>query len=126
MLSCQYARSQWIIGTNTDSFTGTERKQLVFNIPGNQVEFGLHSIEQPIRQGFWDEMTNLCASSPLPIALDEELIGINEIKEKEKLLKTIRPQFIILKPSLLGGFKASEEWIDLAEKNNISPASCIL
>ena len=82
-------------------------------------EFGLHSIEQPIRQGFWDEMTNLCASSPLPIALDEELIGINEIKEKEKLLKTIRPQFIILKPSLLGGFKASEEWIDLAEKNNI-------
>ena len=80
-------------------------------------EFNLHSIEQPIRQGLWEEMAKLCELTPLPIALDEELIGISEIKEKEKLLETIRPQFIILKPSLLGGFKASEEWIDLAEKN---------
>ena len=80
-------------------------------------EFNLHSIEQPIRQGQWEEMAGLCKSTPLSIALDEELIGINKIEEKGKLLETIRPQFIILKPSLLGGFKASEEWIDLAEKN---------
>lgn len=81
-------------------------------------KYSLHSIEQPIKQGQWEEMARLCELSPLPIALDEELIGINVITEKEKLLKIIHPQFIILKPSLLGGFKASEEWIDLAEKNN--------
>jgi o-succinylbenzoate synthase len=82
-------------------------------------KFGLHSIEQPIRQGFWEEMANLCASTPLAIALDEELIGINKISQKVKLLENIRPQYIILKPSLVGGFKASQEWIHLAEQNNI-------
>ena len=79
----------------------------------------LHSIEQPIKQGQWEEMSKLCEKTPLPIALDEELIGINRIDKKAKLLETIKPQYIILKPSLLGGFKASEEWIELAEKNNV-------
>ncbi len=78
----------------------------------------IHSIEQPIRQGDWQAMHSLCRNTPLPIALDEELIGINS-KEKADLLTTILPQYIILKPSLLGGFTKSEEWIDLAEQNDI-------
>jgi o-succinylbenzoate synthase len=78
--------------------------------------FELHSIEQPIRQGHWREMSELCEKSPLPIALDEELIGIMDTAKKQKLLSEIKPRYIILKPSLLGGFKASEEWIQLAEK----------
>lgn len=82
-------------------------------------EFDLHSIEQPIKQGQWEAMGNLCASSPLPIALDEELIGIFDVTKKEELLQTVRPQYIILKPSLLGGFKKSQEWIDLADRYRI-------
>jgi len=79
----------------------------------------LHSIEQPIRQGQFEQMKHLCKKTPLPIALDEELIGITDIQEKEALLHSINPQFIILKPSLVGGFKGSEEWIVAAEKYNI-------
>lgn len=79
----------------------------------------LHSIEQPIKQGNVSEMADLCAQTPLDIALDEELIGIFDLQEKKKLLKEIRPQYIILKPSLVGGFKGSLEWIRLAEKLNI-------
>ena len=75
----------------------------------------LHSIEQPIAAGQWKEMASLCERSPLPIALDEELIGITDAVRQQELLEQIRPQFIILKPSLLGGFKASEGWIRLAE-----------
>jgi len=82
-------------------------------------EFYLHSIEQPIKQGQWEQMAGLCEQTPLPIALDEELIGVNEIEKKKSLIKTINPQYIILKPSLVGGYKASEEWIKLAEQNNI-------
>lgn len=78
-------------------------------------EFDLHSIEQPIKQKQWDEMKKLCASTPLPIALDEELIGITDLAEKRKMLEQINPQYIILKPSLIGGFYGSEEWITLAE-----------
>lgn len=82
-------------------------------------EFKIHSIEQPIRQGQWEEMTRLCQDSPLPIALDEELIGIFSVTEKQKLLQTINPQYIILKPTLIGGFKGSDEWIQLSEKHDI-------
>ena len=64
-------------------------------------------------------MKNLCAVSPLDIALDEELIGISDVAKKEELLQTIQPQYIIIKPSLVGGFKGSQEWIDLAKKLNI-------
>ena len=83
-------------------------------------EFDIHSIEQPIKQGQVDEMARLCEDTPLDIALDEELIGVIDIKEKEVLLQTIKPQYIILKPSLVGGIKGSIEWIELAEKNNSS------
>ncbi len=78
---------------------------------------GIHSIEQPIKAGQWQEMARLCKTTPLPIALDEELIGITTASEKQEMLTTIQPQFIILKPSLTGGFRASEEWIEAAEKH---------
>ncbi|PWD98666.1 o-succinylbenzoate synthase [Marinilabilia rubra] len=79
---------------------------------------GIHSIEQPIQAGQWQEMARLCETTPLPIALDEELIGINTPSDKRKLLSTIKPAYIILKPSLVGGMKASEEWIKMAEELN--------
>lgn len=82
-------------------------------------ELNLHSIEQPIKQGQIDEMAALCATTPLPIALDEELIGVFDVTKKQEILQTIKPQYIILKPSLVGGFKGSEEWIQLAEKQHI-------
>lgn len=82
-------------------------------------DFQLHSIEQPIRAGQWKEMARLCASTPFPIALDEELIGINRRSQKIELLDTIRPQYIILKPSLHGGICGSEEWIELATERGI-------
>ena len=79
----------------------------------------LHSIEQPIKQGHWNEMQNLCQKTPLPIALDEELIGLNTYKKKNAMLDAINPQYIILKPALVGGFKSSEEWIKLANEKDI-------
>lgn len=82
-------------------------------------EFKIHSIEQPIKSGQHDSMAELCKATPLPIALDEELIGVFGYKAKEALLQKIMPQYIILKPSLVGGFKGSAEWISLAEKYNI-------
>lgn len=82
-------------------------------------QFHLHSIEQPIRAGQWKEMAGLCASTPFPIALDEELIGINRREQKIELLETIRPQYIILKPSLHGGICGSEEWMELAAERGI-------
>lgn len=82
-------------------------------------KFKLHSIEQPIKAGQWEEMAKLCEKTPLPIALDEELIGIFDVTEKEKLLQTVQPQYIILKPSLIGGIQGCKEWIALAEKQDI-------
>ena len=82
-------------------------------------DYQLHSIEQPIRAGQWEEMARLCEQTPFPIALDEELIGINDQEDKIKLLDTIRPQYIILKPSLHGGIGGSEEWIELAAERGI-------
>lgn len=81
--------------------------------------YDIHSIEQPIRQGQWDKMYGLCRNSPIPIALDEELIGVNQSQKKAELLDAIKPQYIILKPSLHGGIKGSEEWITLAETRGI-------
>ena len=79
----------------------------------------IHSIEQPIRQGQFSEMRKLCDQTPLPIALDEELIGVHHTDQKIELLDTIRPQYIILKPSLHGGIEGTQEWIRLAEERNI-------
>lgn len=82
-------------------------------------ELDLHSIEQPIRAGQWDEMAKLTQATPLPIALDEELIGVNNPTDKQLLLEAIRPQYIILKPTLHGGIKGADEWIKLANNLNI-------
>jgi o-succinylbenzoate synthase len=85
---------------------------------GRLSDFGIHSIEQPIKQGQWDAMANLCNITPIPIALDEELIGLKD-KEIPKMLKIISPQYIILKPSLIGGLQRSKKIIAEAEKRNI-------
>ncbi len=85
----------------------------------NLAALHLHSIEQPIRQGQWPEMARLCEKTPLPIALDEELIGIFDTEKRAECLDVVKPQYIILKPSLVGGFASSNEWIQLAEDRNI-------
>ncbi|WP_445717296.1 o-succinylbenzoate synthase [Flavobacterium sp.] len=82
-------------------------------------EFELHSIEQPIKANQIQEMKLLCQKTPFPIALDEELIGVFGIDKKRKLLEEIQPQYIILKPSLVGGFKGTLEWISIAESLHI-------
>lgn len=82
-------------------------------------QYDIHSIEQPIRQHQWPKMAELCHNTPLPIALDEELIGVNVRSMKEALLDTIHPQYIILKPSLHGGMYGSTEWIELARQRGI-------
>lgn len=82
-------------------------------------ELEIHSIEQPIKQGQFDEMAALCEKTPIPIALDEELIGVFDVTKRQEMLQIIKPQYIILKPSLVGGFKSSEEWIKLAENQQI-------
>jgi o-succinylbenzoate synthase len=82
-------------------------------------ELGLHSIEQPIKAGQPQEMAALCEKTPLPIALDEELIGITDITEKKDLIQTIKPQFLIFKPSLIGGIRGTEEWREFAAEEDI-------
>ena len=82
-------------------------------------KFQLHSIEQPIKRGNIEDMKKLCEATPFPIALDEELIGIFSFEQKEKLLQEIKPQYIILKPSFVGGFRGTKEWITLADNYNI-------
>lgn len=81
--------------------------------------YDIHSIEQPVRQRQWQEMARLCRNSPLPIALDEELIGVNDKVAKELLLDRIKPAYLVLKPSLHGGMHGTEEWIRLADERGI-------
>jgi o-succinylbenzoate synthase len=80
---------------------------------------GIHSIEQPIAPGNWEQLEKICRESPVPVALDEELIGITERKQKKALLDQVRPSFLILKPTLLGGILATRDWIQLAEQAGI-------
>ncbi len=82
-------------------------------------ELDIHSIEQPIAARQRKKLAELCNSSPIPIALDEELIGINKLTEKKELLDLVRPQFLVLKPSLHGGMAGCDEWIQLAEERNM-------
>ncbi len=81
--------------------------------------YNLHSIEQPIKAGQQSAMHELCRKSPVPIALDEELIGVHTLASKKSLLESIKPQYIILKPTLVGGLRSCKEWIALAEKSGI-------
>ncbi|HUH26768.1 MAG TPA: o-succinylbenzoate synthase [Gelidibacter sp.] len=82
-------------------------------------DYHLHSIEQPIKQGQVEEMAKLCQTTPLAIALDEELIGVFDVADKHNLLQTIKPQYIILKPTLVGGFQGSNSWIEVAKTGKI-------
>lgn len=82
-------------------------------------QFNIHSIEQPIKQGQWEIMAKLCELTPIPIALDEELIGITNVTKKLDLLQIIKPQYLIFKPSLIGGYTGTEEWLNLANETGI-------
>lgn len=97
------------------AFSSNEALDKLYQLSG----FELHSIEQPIAKNNTDSMSELCKTSPIPIALDEELIGVFSLEEKEALLQKIKPQYIILKPSFVGGFRGTKEWILLAEKYQI-------
>jgi o-succinylbenzoate synthase len=81
-------------------------------------KFNIHSIEQPLRKGS-PQLPSLCRDSPIPIALDEEIIGLYDKAAKEEILSAINPTFIILKPSLHGGLRSCQEWISIAEKKRI-------
>ncbi|MEZ0007256.1 o-succinylbenzoate synthase [Flavobacterium sp. 28YEA47A] len=106
------------IEIRVDANGGFTSSEALFKL--NQLsEFKIHSIEQPIQKKQHDSMSELCENAPFPIALDEELIGVFDYAEKEAMLQKIKPQYIILKPSLVGGFRGSKEWIELAEKYNI-------
>ncbi|MFQ6612535.1 MAG: o-succinylbenzoate synthase [Fidelibacterota bacterium] len=82
-------------------------------------QFELHSIEQPLQPGNWEFLAEICHQTPLPIALDEELIACRDSHQREVLLDRVRPHFLVLKPTLLGGFKDCEDWIKLAEERGI-------
>lgn len=82
-------------------------------------EYKIHSIEQPIAPGQWDEMATLCKSTPIPIALDEELIGVKSESDKENVIQHINPQYIIIKPSLVGGWQGADQWVSIAEKHAV-------
>ena len=82
-------------------------------------QYAIHSIEQPIKQKQWAKMAELCRDAPLPIALDEELIGVNDLEAKRQMLRIIKPAYIVLKPSLHGGMMGCREWIDIAREEGI-------
>lgn len=98
---------------------GAFSENLALNKLNQLAVYKLHSIEQPIAKSHTDTMADLCKTTPIPIALDEELIGVFTYEEKEQLLQKIKPKYIILKPSFVGGFRGTKEWIDLAKKHNI-------
>lgn len=82
-------------------------------------QYAIHSIEQPIKAGQWAFMAELCRESPLPIALDEELIGVNNPGQKAQLLSIIKPDYIVLKPSLHGGMAGCREWVSIAMEHGV-------
>ena len=112
----KFSREKLELRVDANGGFSTEEAKVVLQ---QLADLDIHSIEQPIKAGNWEDMAVLCAETPTPIALDEELIGVIDRSQKEKLLKAIKPQYIILKPSLVGGFAGSDEWISLAEKQDI-------
>jgi L-alanine-DL-glutamate epimerase-like enolase superfamily enzyme len=112
----EYKESEITIRVDANgAFKPTEALEKLKRLSAYQV----HSIEQPIAVNQWASMAELCLKTPLPIALDEELIGPYNAIEKQNLISQIKPQYLILKPSLLGGFQQSEAWIDAAQKAGI-------
>jgi O-succinylbenzoate synthase len=106
----------WEMEIRVDANGAFDRKN-VFDVLEDLTELEIHSIEQPTFDR--DLLQEICAESAVPIALDESLIGLHSIEEKQALINDIMPDYLILKPSLLGGFRACEDWISLAEKNGI-------
>ena len=112
----EYKNEQLILRLDANgAFATNDAKEKIKQLS----EYDIHSIEQPIKQGQHDEMATLCCDTAIPIALDEELIAIVSYDLKKKLIEKIQPQYIILKPTLHGGIAGSEEWINIARKNNI-------
>lgn len=111
----QFPKDKIELRVDANGAFSTEQAKVVLQ---ELAELDIHSIEQPIQAGDWKSMAELCHSTPTPIALDEELIGVLNYESKQTLIKEIKPQYIILKPALVGGFSGSDEWIDLAEQNN--------
>lgn len=97
------------------AFTALQAPDVLKRLADLQV----HSIEQPVPPGQYEVMAELCADTPIPIALDEDLIGHNTHDAKVDLLDNVRPQYIVIKPSLVGGWAATQEWIDLAKARGI-------
>ncbi len=98
---------------------GAFKPDNVMNFLYELARFDIHSIEQPVEKGQWDQMAEICSESPVPVALDEELTGFYCFNEKENLIRNIKPQYLVLKPGLLGGFKQASEYINLAKEAGI-------
>jgi len=112
----KYSKEQITLRVDANgAFSFEEAKEKLARL----AKLGIHSIEQPIAAAQIDLMRELCRQNPLDIALDEELIGIWELAKKRNLLEKIKAQYIILKPTLLGVFRATKEWIQLAETMHI-------
>ncbi|MGQ7868949.1 o-succinylbenzoate synthase [Sunxiuqinia sp. sy24] len=112
----QYPASQIILRVDAN---GAFKPEEAIDKLNRLATLNLHSIEQPLAARQWTAMHELCQQAPVPIALDEELIGINALADKEQLLDTIQPQYLVLKPSLHGGFAGCSEWIELANQRSI-------
>jgi len=115
-LRSRFSREELQIRVDANgAFTPEEAPRKLGELAG----LGVHSIEQPIWAGQWKEMAALCRNTPVPIALDEELIGLNDHDTKKEMLETVRPQYIVVKPTLHGGLTGSREWIDEASRRGI-------
>ncbi|PSM51675.1 o-succinylbenzoate synthase [Campylobacter blaseri] len=101
-----------------DANGGFSYKDAIVNLE-KLAKLDVHSIEQPIPKDNWTHMRSLCDYSVLDIALDEELIGVNSLREKEILLDSIKPKYLVLKPSLHGGLMGCDEWINLSKRRGI-------
>lgn len=112
----QYRASDLILRVDAN---GAFSAQQAPDILKRLADLHVHSIEQPVAPGMYEVMAELCAHTPIPIALDEDLIGLNTHDAKVDLLDNLKPQYIVIKPSLVGGWSATQEWIDLAKARNI-------
>lgn len=116
VLRSEYPSPQLTIRLDANgAFSPEEAPEKLYHLS----EFGIHSIEQPLRAGQWNDMALLAHKSIIPVALDEELIGLHDEESKAKLLDTIRPAYLVLKPQLHGGFSGCDAWIRLARERNI-------
>lgn len=112
----QYKSSDLTIRVDAN---GAFTPQRIYDVLEQLAELEVHSIEQPIKAGQVEAMALLCNGSPIPIVLDEELLGVFDYEKRKNLLETIKPQYLAIEPSLCGGFDLSEQWIELAKQNNI-------